>query len=172
MRTRQLGMTIVSTSLAITAAILVLVLTLPKTKAIVTNVISKQELQVFTSELFDSASIHFFTEVNSGGSCFTVAPSTINGNSLIALGLLDPKWNRVSFFNPNLATASFRSGSGAGLIDTIDLVIPLNEASRQDFYRIAYFTFSNENEVRFSKKIDFSFGGKSALHLDSNFCFG
>lgn len=172
MRTKQHGMTIVTTSLAILVITIVLVLTITKTKTVVMNIISKQELQVFTSELFVSSNIHFFIEVNSSGSCFTVAPPQITGNSLIALGLLDPKWSTQSFFNPNLATVSYRSGSATGRIDTIDLVIPLNEPSSQDFYQIAHFTFSDANEIRFSKKIDFSIGGKSALHLDSNFCFG
>jgi hypothetical protein len=66
---------------------------------------------------------------------------------------------------------TYSAGSAGGRVDTMELVIPLITSSTT-YYQLPYFTYGDNNEVRFRKNIDFRNTTKSAMRLDTNFCHG
>lgn len=172
MKVKQSGVTITNMSLAIFVITVVMIVTVTQARKHITNIMKKQELQLFVDDLFIASNVHFFNQVNSNGSCFTFTPTPIQGSVLISSALLDPKYTSQRFFNPNLSAVTYRSGTTSGLVDTIDIVVPLNELATQSYYNLPYFTFGDENEVRFSKKIEYGKSEAFLTNLNTSFCHG
>lgn len=172
MRKKQSGATLVNVALAIVVLTILLITTVTQVKKIAVNLTYKQELKLFVNDALTASNIHFFNEVNSNGSCFTFIPSPTFGSTLMSLGFLDPKYSSQRFFNPALTRITYRSGSTSGLVDTIDLVVPLNETATQNYHELPYFTFGDDDEVRFSRKIEYNQSESLLINLDKNFCHG
>lgn len=172
MKTKQSGVTISNMALAIFVLMVVLITTVTQAKKHISNIVKKQELQVFVDDLMIASKVHFFNQVNINGSCFTFTPTPIQGSALITSALLDSKYTSQRFFDPNLSVVSYRSGTASGLVDTIDIVVPLNEPATQSYYNLPYFTFGDEDEVRFSTKIEYGKSESFLTNLNTSFCHG
>ncbi|QFT13399.1 type II secretion system protein [Vibrio sp. THAF190c] len=169
---KQKGVTLIQTALGVLVISILLVISVSQSKKILDDTLRKQELQVFFDDIYVAAKLNYFNEVNTNGSCFTTVPTATNGTTLIAIGMLDAQWSTQRFFDPVRTTVTYRSGSAIGFVDTIDIVVPLNETATQSYSQLPFFTFSDDDEVRFTRKIDFKRTAFSLLHIDTNLCNG
>lgn len=155
---RQQGASLVSAVLAVAASITIMLIMLPPLFDTFNTIKNSATLERFVKDTFVAMDIHFHSEVNKAGGCYSKAPSSLKAKKLVTDGLLDDQYTQSSFFDAEEAELSYKR-TGAGRVNWMQIEVAVPHDNPRDYASVPFFNGVSGSTMTFQKRITYSMSG-------------
>lgn len=155
---RQKGASLVSATLAVAASITIMLIMLPPLYDTFNTIKNSATLERFVKDTFVAMEIHFHSEVNKAGGCYSRAPSSLKAKKLVSEGLLDDQYTQSSFFDGEGAELSYKR-TGVGRVNRMQIEVAVPNDNPRDYASVPFFNGVSASTMTFQKSINYSSSG-------------